>query len=246
MTAHKIGTREEWLAARKALLAREKALTRDGDALARERRELPWVRVEKTYRFDTTHGVKTLRELFDGRSQLLVYHFMLGPLTPKGCPGCSFHADHFDGALAHLEHHDVTFVCASRAPLATLNAYKARMGWKFPWVSSGESGDFNFDFAFYGEEGRRTLRGYNFDTPKRANLDFRTGEEVMAFSCFALEDGVVYHTYSCFDRGTEAFNPTWQLLDRAPKGREEANHPRWPRKHDEYDVQGAETWSDRT
>jgi predicted dithiol-disulfide oxidoreductase (DUF899 family) len=245
MTAHKTGTREEWLAARTALLAREKELTRQGDALARERRELPWVRVDKHYTFDTDAGPRSLRQLFDGNSQLLVYHFMLGPLTPNGCPGCSFHADHFDGALVHLDRHDVTFVCASRAPLATLQAYKRRMGWQFPWVSSGAT-DFNFDFGFYTEEGRRTGRGYNFGTPKRAGLDLRKDEELMAFSCFALEDGVVYHTYSCFDRGTEAFNPTWQLLDRAPKGRDEKSHPNWPRKHDEYGVRGAETWSDRT
>ena len=241
MSAHKTGTREQWLAARKALLEHEKELTRRSDALARERLELPWVRVDERYTFDTDAGPKTLRELFGGRSQLLVYHFMLGPLTPEGCPGCSFHADHFDGALVHLEHHDVTFLCASRAPLATLQAYKRRMGWKFPWVSSGGS-DFNFDFGFYSEEGRRSGKGYNFDTPKRADLDFYQGDEMMAFSGFALEDGVVYHTYSCFDRGTEAFNPTWQLLDRAPKGREEKNHPNWPRKHDEYEQRGAETW----
>ena len=242
MTQHRTGTREEWLAARKALLAREKQLTRRSDELARERQALPWVRIDEPYVFDTNAGPRTLRDLFDGRTQLLVYHFMLGPLTPQGCPGCSFHADHFDGALVHLEHHDVTFVCASRAPLETLNAYKRRMGWKFPWVSSGKT-DFNFDFGFYSEEGRRTGKGYNFDTPKRAGHDFHHGEEMMLFSAFALEDGVVYHTYSCFDRGTEAFNPTWQLLDRAPKGRDEQHHPKWPRKHDEYDAPGAETWS---
>jgi predicted dithiol-disulfide oxidoreductase (DUF899 family) len=236
---HKIGSREEWLVARKALLAREKELTRRSDELARERRELPWVRVEKPYVFETDAGPKTLRELFDGRSQLLVYHFMHGPLTPEGCPGCTFHANTFDGAVVHLEHHDVTFLCASRSPLATLNAYKKRMGWKFPWVSSGDSG-FNFDFGLYSEEQRRTGRGYNFGTPKRAGLDFLSGEELMAFSAFALEDSVVYHTYSCFDRGTEVLNPVWQFLDRAPKGRDEKNHPDWPHKHDEYGVPGAE------
>jgi predicted dithiol-disulfide oxidoreductase (DUF899 family) len=236
---HKVGTRAEWLEARKQLLAREKELTRRSDALARERRELPWVRVEKPYVFESNDGPRALHELFAGRSQLLVYHFMLGPLTPNGCPGCSFHADSFDGACVHLAHHDVTFVCASRAPLATLNAYKQRMGWKFPWVSSGDTG-FNFDFGFYEESQRRSGRGYNFGTPRRGELDLRNGEELMAFSAFALEDGVVYHTYSCFDRGTDVLNPVWQLLDRAPHGRDDAQHSGWPRRHDEYDRVGAE------
>jgi predicted dithiol-disulfide oxidoreductase (DUF899 family) len=232
MTEHKVGTREEWLAARKELLEREKELTRRSDELARERQELPWVPVEKEYRFETNDGTKTLAELFDGRSQLIVYHFMHGPHTPEGCPGCTFAANHFDGAVVHLNHRDVTFLCASRSPLETLNAYKRRMGWSFPWVSSGGT-DFNLDFSLFTEEERRTGAGYNFGTPKRANINLND-EELMALSAFALEDGVVYHTYSCYDRGTDVLNPTWQLLDRAPKGRGE-DFSDWPRKHDEYE-----------
>jgi predicted dithiol-disulfide oxidoreductase (DUF899 family) len=232
MTEHKVGTREEWLAARKELLEREKELTRRSDELARERQELPWVPVEKEYRFETNDGTKTLAELFDGRSQLIVYHFMHGPNTPEGCPGCTFAANHFDGAVVHLNHRDVTFLCASRSPLETLNAYKRRMGWSFPWVSSGRT-DFNLDFSLFTEEERRTGSGYNFGTPKRANINLND-EELMALSAFALEDGIVYHTYSCYDRGTDVLNPTWQLLDRAPKGRGE-DFSDWPRKHDEYE-----------
>jgi predicted dithiol-disulfide oxidoreductase (DUF899 family) len=232
MTEHKAGTREEWLAARKELLEREKELTRRSDELARERRALPWVPVEKEYRFETNDGTKTLAELFDGRSQLIVYHFMHGPNTPEGCRGCTFAADHFDGAVVHLNHRDATFLCASRSPLETLNAYKRRMGWSFPWVSSGGT-DFNLDFSLFTEEERRTGAGFNFGTPRRANINFND-EELMALSAFALEDGVVYHTYSCYDRGTDVLNLTWQMLDRAPKGRGE-DFSDWPRKHDEYE-----------
>jgi predicted dithiol-disulfide oxidoreductase (DUF899 family) len=232
----KVGTREEWLEARVALLEREKALTRESDELARERQALPWVPVEKEYTFETEDGQKTLAELFDGRSQLLVYHFMFGPTVegwPEvGCPGCSFTADSLDGAAVHLPRHDVTFVAVSRAPLEQLQAYKRRMGWSFPWVSYGDS-DFNLDFAVFTEEGRRTGTGFNFGTPKHAEIDLRT-EELHGLSAFALEDGVVYHTYSTYDRGTDALNATWQLLDRAPRGREDDQHPDWPRRHDEY------------
>ena len=237
MPEHRVGTREEWLAARLALLEREKELTRASDELARQRQELPWVPVEKEYRFETEDGTRTLAELFDGRSQLLVYHFMLGPLEPDGCPGCSFTADHFDGTLAHLNNHDVTFLCASRASIDDIAAYKRRMGWRFPWVSSGGT-DFNLDFSLFTEEQRRTGRGYNFGTPRRSDQSLHE-MEVMALSAFVLEDGVVYHTYSCFDRGTDVLAGTWQLLDRAPKGRfrtptEEASSGEWPRRHDEY------------
>jgi predicted dithiol-disulfide oxidoreductase (DUF899 family) len=233
----KVGTREEWLAARVELLEREKELTRRSDELARERRELPWVPVEKEYVFETGEGPKTLAELFYGRLQLLVYHFMFGPTVPgwpdAGCPGCSYTADSLDTAVAHLPHHDVTFVAASRAPLERLNAYKRRMGWSFPWVSYGES-DFNLDFGVFTEEGRRTGKGFNFGTPKHADeIDLRS-EGLHGLSAFALEDGVVYHTYSTYDRGTDALNATWQLLDRTPKGRDDANHPNWPRRRDEY------------
>jgi predicted dithiol-disulfide oxidoreductase (DUF899 family) len=242
MTEHRVGTRDEWLAARVALLAREKELTRRSDELARERRELPWVPVEKQYRFETDEGSKTLAELFDGRSQLLVYHLMYGPDDEAACPGCSFYADHLDGSLAHLKHHDVTLLCASRAPLEKLGAYKRRMGWRFPWVSSFGT-DFNLDFSLFTEEQRRTGTGFNFGTPRRSHVSLHD-EELMALSAFALEDGVVYHTYSCYDRGTAELNPTWQLLDRTPKGRfktpsEAAPPTGWPGRHDEYEDAGA-------
>jgi predicted dithiol-disulfide oxidoreductase (DUF899 family) len=238
MTDPKVGTREEWLAARVELLEREKALTRRSDELAQKRRELPWVPVEKEYSFETDEGTKTLAELFDGRSQLLVYHFMFGPSVEgwpeAGCPGCSYTADSLDGAVVHLPPHDVTFVAVSRAPLERLDAYKRRMGWSYPWVSYGES-DFNLDFAVFTEEGRRTGKGFNFGTPKHAEeIDLRESE-LHGLSAFALQDDVVYHTYSTYDRGTDALNATWQLLDRAPKGRDDQSHPDWPRLHDEYE-----------
>jgi predicted dithiol-disulfide oxidoreductase (DUF899 family) len=235
---HRVGTREEWQAARTALLEREKELTRRSDELAQQRQELPWVPVDKEYRFETDEGTKPLAELFDGRSQLLVYHFMFGPSVEgwpeAGCPGCSYTADSLDGAVVHLPPHDVTFVAVSRAPLERLDAYKRRMGWSFPWVSYGES-DFNLDFAVFTEEGRRTGKGFNFGTPKHAEeIDLRESE-LHGLSAFALQDGVVYHTYSTYDRGTDALNATWQLLDRAPKGRDDQSHPDWPRLHDEYE-----------
>jgi predicted dithiol-disulfide oxidoreductase (DUF899 family) len=236
MTQRTVGTRDEWLAARKELLEHEKELTRRSDGLARQRRELPWVPVEKEYRFETDTGTKTLADLFDGRSQLLVYHFMFGPTVEgwpeAGCLGCSYTADSLDGAAVHLPHHDVTFVAVSRAPLERLNAYKRRMGWRFPWVSYGES-SFNLDFSAFTEEERRTGTGFNFGTPKHADIDIRE-TELHGLSSFVLEDGVVYHTYSTYDRGTDALNATWQLLDRAPKGRDDDAHPGWPRRHDEY------------
>jgi predicted dithiol-disulfide oxidoreductase (DUF899 family) len=237
MTDHSVGTREEWLDARVALLEREKELTRLGDELADQRRRLPWVPVEKEYRFDTNDGPKTLAELFDGRSQLLVYHFMLGPNTPDGCPGCSYGADHWSGAVPHLNAHDVTFVFASRADLDTINAYRERMGWTVPWVSSGGT-DFNRDFSLFTEEQQRTGTGMNFDTPRRAEHSF-DDMELMALSAFAIEDGRVFHTYSTFDRGTDALIPTWQFLDRTPRGRflvpsEAEAAGGWPRRNDEY------------
>jgi predicted dithiol-disulfide oxidoreductase (DUF899 family) len=237
VTKRKVGTREAWLAARTALLEREKELTRLSDELALERRELPWVPVEKEYRFETEAGTRTLADLFDGRSQLLVYHFMFGPTVDgwpdAGCPGCSYTADSLDGAVAHLPHHDVMFVAVSRAPREQLNTYKQRMGWSFPWVSYGES-DFNLDFAVFTEEGRRTGKGFNFGTPKHAEeIDLRK-EELHGLSAFALRDGAVYHTYSTYDRGTDVLNATWQLLDRTPKGRDDENHPDWPRRRVEY------------
>lgn len=231
-----VGTREEWLAVRVELLEQEKELTRRSDALAKRRRELPWVRIEEDYAFETNGGKKALSDLFEGRSQLLVYHFMHGPNTPEGCVGCTFAADGFDGAVAHLEQNEVTFLCASRSPLETLNAYKRRMGWSFEWVSSGESG-FNRDFGAFTRENRENGTGFNFGSPGGANVDVANDEELMALSAFALEDGVVFHTYSAYDRGTEALNPTWQLLDRSPKGR--AENGNWMRPHDEYERGGA-------
>jgi predicted dithiol-disulfide oxidoreductase (DUF899 family) len=232
----RIGTREEWLAVRIELLEREKELTRRSDELARQRAELPWVPIEKEYLFETQEGTKTLAELFDGRSQLLVYHFMFGPTVPgwpeEGCPGCSFTADSLDGSVVHLAHRDVTFVAVSRAPLERLNAYKARMDWSFPWVSYDGS-DFNLDFGAFTEEERRTGRGFNFGTPKHADeIDLRS-EELHGLSAFVREDGVVYHTYSTYDRGTDVLNATWQLLDRTSKGR--GKDPEgWPQRHDNY------------
>jgi predicted dithiol-disulfide oxidoreductase (DUF899 family) len=245
MTAHRIGTPEEHLKARLELLEAEKELTRRGDELARRRRALPWVPVEKTYVFDTDDGEKTLPELFAGRSQLLVYHFMFGPEWTEGCPVCSYWADNFNGGTVHLNHRDVTMVCASRAPLARIEAYKRRMGWSFPWVSSGRT-DFNYDYAVSlrdvpagasqremprGVAGRANGARYNFTKDPFA-------PEMPGLSAFALEDGVVYHTYSCYARGLDAFNGANQLLDRAPKGRDEDALPvpvAWLRPHDEYD-----------
>jgi predicted dithiol-disulfide oxidoreductase (DUF899 family) len=232
----RIGSREEWLEARIALLAEEKELTRRSDELARKRQTLPWVAVENEYRFETEDGTKTLAELFDGRSQLLVYHFMFGPSVEgwpeAGCPGCSYTADSLDGAVVHLPHRDVSFVAVSRAPVERLHAYRERMGWSFPWVSYDDS-DFNLDFSVFTEEERRTGTGFNFGTAKHAaEIDVRR-DELHGLSAFALADGVVYHTYSTYDRGTDALNTTWQLLDRAPKGRG-ATFDGWPRRHDEY------------
>jgi predicted dithiol-disulfide oxidoreductase (DUF899 family) len=216
--AHRVGTREEWLAARIALLEQEKEHTRRSDELARLRGELPWVPVEKEYRFDTEEGSKTLAELFDGRPELIVYHFMYGPNEPDGCPGCTFAADNFAGAAFYLEQLGVTFLCASRASLEDIVAYKARQGWTFPWVSSAGT-TFNRDFGAFTEAEREAGTGYNFATAKHAGeLDLRE-TELMALSCFAMRDGVVHHTYSAYDRGTDALNPTWQLLDRTPTGR---------------------------
>jgi predicted dithiol-disulfide oxidoreductase (DUF899 family) len=235
MNEPRVGTREEWLAARTALLAEEKELTRRTDELARKRQELPWVPVEKEYVFDTGKGSRTLAELFDGRSQLLVYHFMFGPTVEgwpeAGCLGCSYTADSLDGSVVHLAHRDVAFVAVSKAPVERIDAYKRRMGWSFPWVSYGNS-EFNLDFAVFTDEGRRTGKGFNFGNPKYADVDMRD-TELHGLSAFALEDGVVYHTYSTYDRGTDVLNATWQLLDRTPKGRGK-DPDGWPRRHDEY------------
>jgi predicted dithiol-disulfide oxidoreductase (DUF899 family) len=238
---HAIVSREEWIAARKALLAREKEATHLRDQVNAARRALPWVKVEKDYRFDTPAGRRTLVELFAGRSQLIVYHFMLGPDWDAGCPGCSFLADHFDGALPHLEHHDVTLTAVSRAPLAKIDAYKKRMGWHFPWASSYGS-DFNSDYhvSFSKEEIAGGKVFYNFaplDVPSDAS------EELPGMSAFYRdEDGQVFHTYSSYTRGLEELIGTLMILDRAPKGRNESSTMSFVRRHDEYeDTAGAKS-----
>jgi predicted dithiol-disulfide oxidoreductase (DUF899 family) len=255
MTEHEVATREEWLAARKELLEREKELTRRSDELAQQRQELPWVQVEKQYTFETDEGTKTLADLFDGRSQLLVYHFMFGPeYTAGGCPTCSSIADTFDGVLPHLNNHDATFLAISRAPLEQLQAYKRRMGWQFPWVSSS-GGAFNFAFgvSFTRQQQQQGTIEYNYrsfdpapmleaDSGPLVQMAAATGTDVAGYtseapgiSAFALEDETVYHTYSSYARGVEFLMYYYPLLDRAPKGRNEGGTPEvWMRRHDEY------------
>jgi predicted dithiol-disulfide oxidoreductase (DUF899 family) len=225
------GTREQWLVARRALLEREKELTRLSDELAHERQALPWVEVDDRYRFTTSEGAKSLAELFDGRSQLLVYHLMFGPDDAVPCIGCSYTADNLDGAAFHLADRDVTFVAVSRAPLEKIQGYQRRSGWRFPWVSAFGT-DFNLHFSVFTEEERRTGRGFNFGTARNADIDLR-GAELHGLSAFALEDGVVYHTYSTYDRGTDVLNATWQLLDRAPRGRG-SEFDGWPRRRADH------------
>jgi predicted dithiol-disulfide oxidoreductase (DUF899 family) len=231
MAHHPIVSQEEWLAARRALLAKEKELTRLQDALNEQRRELPWVRIDKDYVFDTPDGRKTLAELFDGRSQLFVYHFMFGPDWKAGCVGCSFFADHIDGPNRHLMHHDLTVAVVSRAPLAKIAEYKQRMGWNFPWVSSFGS-DFNYDFhvSFPKAETEKRAITYNFGTIEAS------GEEFPGVSVFTRdESGAVFHTYSAYARGDERGLGAYMFLDLAPKGRNEAGDMNdWIHRHDEY------------
>ncbi len=234
MEAHRIVSQDEWLAARIALLAKEKDFTRMRDRLSAERRALPWVKVEKAYRFDTTQGGKTLAELFSGRSQLVVDHFMLGPGWGQGCIGCSFGADHI-GCLAHLEHHDVSVVVVSRAPLAEIEAYKKRMGWRFDWVSSYSS-DFNFDYhvSFTSADLANGEVFYNYRETESAS------EELPGLSVFFKNDaGEIFHTYSSYARGAEELITTYMVLDLTPNGRNETgpNHNLmdWVRRHDEYE-----------
>jgi predicted dithiol-disulfide oxidoreductase (DUF899 family) len=258
MTKHMTGTRKDWLKARLELLEAEKDLTRRSDELARRRRELPWVRIGKEYQFETDQGKSSLVDLFKGRSQLLVYHFMFGPDYAAGCPSCSSIADGFDGFAVHLANHDVTLLAASRAPLAKLQAYKRRMGWSFPWASS-LSGDFNFDFNVslteqqqregtvdynYRREAAWTLRAAG-DEPTEggggpvAQIAAMTGTDVATYarerpgmSAFVIEDGIAYHTYSTYSRGLDGLWGMYQWLDRAPQGRNETGV--WWRRHDEY------------
>lgn len=230
---HEIVSRKEWLAARQALLSLEKEETKLRDKVRAERLALPWVKVDKAYTFDTPEGQKSLADLFDGRSQLVVYHFMYGPDWEAGCPGCSFLADHIDGMLPHLNHHDVTMIAASRAPLEKLMAYRRRMGWKFPWVSSHGS-DFNFDYhvSFTKEELASGKVMYNYrETPSEDAHDELPG--LSAF--FKDEDGTVYHTYSDYARGGEELLGTLMVLDRAPKGRNETGTLSFVKRKDEYE-----------
>ena len=251
MTTHQIGTRDEWLAARLELLTAEKELTRRSDEVARRRQALPWVRVDKEYRFETEAGSALLEDLFQGRSQLLVYHFMFGPDYTAGCPSCSSIADGFNGIAVHLANHDVMLTAVSRAPLAKLQTYKRRMGWTFPWASS-LAGNFNFDFnvSFTEEQQRQGAIEYNYERGGHA-MDASTAPppvSLQAAACgtdtatysrdrpglsgFVLEDGVVYHTYSAYARGVDGLWGMYQWLDRAPKGRNEQGV--WWRRHDEY------------
>lgn len=234
---HAVATRDEWLTARKALLLREKALTRERDAVNRERLALPWVRIDKDYAFETEDGAKSLSDLFDGRSQLMIVHFMLGPDWEAGCPGCSFGADHMDGALVHLNHHDVTLVTVSRAPLPKILGYKRRMGWKFPWVSSFGS-DFNYDFhvSFTPEQLASGEVYYNFTTIPSE----RASDELPGLSSFYRDtDGTIYHTYSQYARGGEETLGTMMFLDHAPLGRNEQSTMDFVKRHDEYETKPA-------
>jgi predicted dithiol-disulfide oxidoreductase (DUF899 family) len=263
MTTHKTGTREQWLKARVELLKAEKEFTHRSDEMARQRQELPWVPINKGYRFETEQGSASLADLFRGRSQLLVYHFMFGPDYTAGCPSCSMIADGFNGFAIHLANHDVTLMAVSRAPLAKLQAYKLRMGWTFPWASSF-GGDFNFDFSVGFTEEQQSKEGieYNYRREKvfssgpKERLDFSKllkkegsqkpenhasmcGTDLPTYlrerpgvSAFALEDGIVYHTYSAYARGLDGLWGMYQWLDRAPKGRNETGP--WWKRHDEY------------
>jgi len=233
MTQNPVVSREEWLEARRALLLREKEVTHLRDEVNAERMALPWVKVDKDYMFDTPQGPKSLADLFDGRSQLMVYHFMFGPEWEAGCPGCSFLADHLDGTLPHLNHHDVTLVAVARAPLAKIEAYKKRMGWNFPWVSSFGN-DFNFDYhvSFTPEDLAKDKVFYNFalTAPSDAN------DELPGLSAFYKnEKGEVFHTYSSYARGAEEILGTLMILDHAPKGRNEDSTMDFVKRHDEYE-----------
>jgi predicted dithiol-disulfide oxidoreductase (DUF899 family) len=230
---HRVVSREDWLAARRQLLGKEKEFTRRRDRLSAERRELPWVKVEKEYVFDTPDGKETLADLFDGRSQLMVYHFMFGPGWEQGCPSCSFVSDHIDGANWHLPHRDVTLLAVSRAPLPDIEAFKQRMGWRFKWVSSYGS-DFNYDFhvSFTKEELAKGKVAYNYDLVEGY-------DELPGISVFYKDpSGAVFHTYSAYARGLDMLVGAYNYLDLAPRGRDEAALPwtmAWVRHHDRYD-----------
>jgi len=235
MTSHNIGTREEWLAARRELLQAEKNLSRLGDDLARQRRALPWVRIDEDYAFDTTDGPASLADLFHGRSQLIVYHFMFAPDWDEGCPSCSSVADGFDQTHLHLQNHDVAFTAVSRASLDKLVAYRDRMGWSFPWASSAPS-NFNFDFdVSFTPETVAAGQTYNYrPLSETLSASDSVPSDLHGMSAFALDDGVVYHTYSAYARGVDAIWNMWHWLDRAPSGRNQGDMS-WFRRHDTYD-----------
>jgi predicted dithiol-disulfide oxidoreductase (DUF899 family) len=235
---HKVVSQNEWLTARKALLAKEKEFSHARDNLSEARRALPWVKVEKNYVFEGSNGRETLADLFAGKSQLIIYHFMLGPGWVQGCPSCSFLADHFDGAAIHLAHRDVALVVVSRAPLAEIEAYKKRMGWKFKWVSSYDN-DFNHDFhVSFTKDELANGAEYNYSTGKIPS------EELPGLSAFIKnESGVVLHTYSAYARGLDTLIGAYNFLDMAPKGRDEGALPwtmAWVRRHDEYEEANAQ------
>lgn len=235
MEQHPVVSPQEWLAARKALLVKEKEATRLRDKLNAERMALPWVKVDREYTFDTPDGKKTLADLFDGRSQLVIYHFMFGPGWAAGCPGCSHMSDHFGGPLPHLEHHDVSLAVVSRAPMAEIEAYKNRMGWHFPWVSSFGT-DFNYDFHVFlpKEDLASGTAVYNFaNLPAKADAADVEAHGISAF--YKDESGQVFHTYSTYARGVEELVGTLMILDRAPKGRNEKTAGDFVRRHDEYE-----------
>lgn len=230
----KIVSREEWLAARKKLLAREKQLTHEHDAIAEERRQLPWVKVEKNYIFDSLNGKKTLADLFEGKSQLIIYHFMFGPEWNEGCPSCSFNMDHTDAALVHLAQRDVSFAAVSRAPIAKIEPFKKRLGWKFNWVSSYGS-DFNYDYqvSFTPEQMAQGKVEYNFD-----RVEFPSAEAPGISVFYKNKNGGIFHTYSAYARGTESTLNTYNYLDYVPKGRDEDHLTftmAWVRHHDRYE-----------
>jgi predicted dithiol-disulfide oxidoreductase (DUF899 family) len=251
MTTHLTGTRDEWLAARLELLQAEKDLTRRGDEVSRQRQALPWVEVEKDYRFETDGGTASLADLFQGRSQLLVYHFMYGPDYKAGCPSCSAIADGFNGSVVHLANHDVTLMAVSLGELPKLQAFKRKMGWTFPWASA-HGGDFNYDFNVSISEAQQRAGGYQANyrpakpvvdasqvSPAAAKIAASTGTDAAGFarqrpglSAFARQDGRVYHTYSTYSRGVDAIWGMYPWLDRAPLGRNE--HGPWLKRHDEY------------
>ena len=232
LSEHAVVSHEQWLAARTQLLAKEKEFTRAKDELNRLRRALPWERVEKSYVFEGPDGKQTLGELFAGKSQLLVYHFMFGPEEQEGCPSCSFWADHYDGAGLHLPHRDVSLVVVSRAPLAKIERFKRRMGWRFKWVSSADT-DFNFDLgvSFTPDQLKRGAKVYNYQTTNPGMPD-REGASVF----YKDRSGALFHTYSCYARGIEMLNGTYHVLDLVPKGRDEDpdDLQSWVRYHDRY------------